>query len=329
MGTVLDLFSRKQFVGPKPREEITPRDLKRILALEKAGRLHIQRKRDGYGTYIPISGSEVGIFSRLNNPWNGKFTDLERELRGLRLPDETIICGEMLAYNSKGRDDPHLFGRFARTNREGSILLQRGYDPVHVALFDVLKWGGHDVTTLPYAERLGIVMEICAKGRDHVSVAEHVDLPYDAAQQHGNRLAWEGLILRDLDAGTEFRLDGVSAEPPRPDGCWKKKPFQESDFIAVRWIPSDSKKYKGLVRDLILAQYDPRTGKLVEWGPVGNGLTEEQKRLFTDDSLYPFVVQVKFELRTRNFRLQKASIMRIRDDKTPEECRYPPLERAA
>lgn len=329
MGTVFDLFTRKLFVGPKPREEITPRDLKRILALQKAKRLHIQRKRDGYGTYIPVSGSAVGLYSRQNTAWTGKFTNLESELNGMRLPDETILCGEMLVPNSKGEDDPHLFGRFARTNRTGSILLQKGYDPVHLALFDVLKWGGRDVSALSYEQRLHIVQDICARERDHMSVAEHVDMSYESAQTHGNALKWEGLILRDLDAGTLFRIDGAVTDPPRPDGTWKKKPFQEADFIAVRWIPSDSKKYKGLVRDLILAQYDSRTGELVEWGPVGTGLTDEQKELFTDDSLYPFVVQVKFELRTKNFKLQKASIMRVRDDKTPKECRYPPLPLAA
>ena len=329
MHSILTHFRDKTFVGPKPREEITSRDLKRILSLQRAKRLHIQRKRDGYGTYIPIVGETVGLYSRQNTSWHGKFRNLERELRGIGLPDETLLCGEMLAFDKKGQDDPHLFGRFARTNRDGSILLQKGYDPVHLALFDVLKYDGRDVSALSYEKRLGIVHDICASSRDHISVAEHVDLPFEAAQEHGNRLKWEGLIIRDLDAGTAFSLDGNKDEPPRPDGCWKKKPFQEADFIAIRWIPSDSKKYKGLVRDLILAQYDSRTGELVEWGPVGNGLTEEQKRRFTDDSLYPFVVQVKFELRTRNYRLQKASIMRVRDDKTPSECRYPPLPLAA
>lgn len=325
MGTVLDYFTGKQFVGAKPREEITPRDLKRILSLQTRRRLHIQRKRDGYGTYIPISGSSIGLYSRLNTPWTGKFPNLERELRGMQLPDETILCGEMLVRNKKGDDDPHLFGRFARTNRDGSVLLQKGYDPVHLALFDVLKWGGRDVSALPYEERLHIVKEICAKERDHISVAEHVDHSFADAQEMVKRMRWEGLILRDLDAGTSFRTDGNSADPPRPDGTWKKKPFQEADFIAVGWIPSTSKSFKGLVRDFILAQYDSHTGELVEWGAVGNGLTVEQKRFYADDSRFPLVVQVQFELRTKNNRLQKASIMRVRDDKLPAECRYPIL----
>ncbi len=329
MQSILSHFHDKTFVGPKPREEITPRDLKRILSLQNQGRLDIQRKRDGYGTYVPIVGDTVGMYSRLNTSWHGKFQNLEREIRGMRLPDETLLCGEMLVTNKKGHDDPHLFGRFARTNREGSILLQRGYDPVQLALFDVLMYGGRDVSGLPYTDRLGIVHEIANKASDHITVAEKVIGSFDDAQELVRRMEWEGLILRDLDAGTSFRLDGNVAEPPRPDGCWKKKPFQEADFVATGWIPSTSKTFKGLVRDFTIAQYDSKTGVLVDWGVCGVGLTREQKEKYADDSMFPLVVQIQFELRTQNNRLQKASIMRIRDDKRPEECRYPPLPLAA
>ena len=329
MQSILSHFHNKTFVGPKPREEISPPDLQQILSLQKKRRLHIQRKRDGYGAYLPIVGDTVGLYSRQNTSWYGKFEPLEREIRGMRLPDETLLCGEMLVTNKKGHDDPHLFGRFARTNREGSILLQKGYAPVQLALFDVLMYGGRDVSGLRYEDRLGIVHDVANKACDHIRVAEHVKHSFEDAQELVKKMQWEGLIIRDLDAVTQFRLDGNAAEPPRPDGTWKKKPFQEADFIAVRWIPSTSKTYKGLVRDFILAQYDSRTGELVEWGPVGNGLTAEEKRLYADDSRFPLVVQVQFELRTKNNRLQKASIMRIRDDKLPSECRYPPLPIAA
>lgn len=329
MGTVLDFFAQGRFVGAKPREEIKANDLKQINALQKTGWLDIQRKRDGYGTYVPISDRRVNLFSRLNTAWTGKFPSIEEELRSMNIPNETILCAETTATNKLGHDDPHLFGRFARTNRDGSILLQKGFAPVRMSLFDVLVHNGRDLSNETYENRLDILQNICARSTDRVSVVERVEHSFADAQDIVKRLQWEGIIVRDLRSKTAFRTDGNSADPPRPDGCWKWKPFQEADFVALRWIPSDSKKYKGLVRDLVIAQYDPRTGELVDWGVCGVGLSDEQKQRLTDDSLYPFVVQIKFELRTKNNRLQKASIMRIRDDKRPEECFYPPMPLAA
>ncbi len=58
-------------------------------------------------------------------------------------------------------------------------------------------------------------------------------------------------------------------------------------------------------------------------GEGGVGLSAVQKRELMNDALYPFVVEVRFELRKLNNTLKHPVILRIRDDKRPEECIFP------
>jgi hypothetical protein len=63
------------------------------------------------------------------------------------------------------------------------------------------------------------------------------------------------------------------------------------------------------------------------YGKDGTGLTAEQKREYTNDSLYPMVFEVKFERRTLNNRLIGAHILRRRFDKDPRECFSPSVSK--
>jgi ATP-dependent DNA ligase len=177
---------------------------------------------------------------------------------------------------------------------------------------------------LPYQERLEMLNDLLPES---VSPLVHVVPPlamsFEEAKMQVGLQKWEGLVLSSKDAGSEFHIYGPKKAPPRPDGCWKWKPYVESDFVATGWVPSDSKTYFGQVRDLLISQYDPRTKKLVAWGRVGKGLNAEQKKRLADDSLYPFAVEVKFDARTENSRLVGATILRERFDKRPEECFTP------
>jgi bifunctional non-homologous end joining protein LigD len=308
-----------RFVGPKPRNEVDPVWLK---ATEAAGALGIFRKYDGYGALVPITTHTVDLYSRTCTKWTGRFPAIEADLAGMRIPSETLLAGEMTV-DHKGRNDMDLFGRFARSGIETSIALQRNYNPVQLRLFNVLVYNGRDVSGLPYGDRLSLLEDLCARSSGFVSTIRELGVSFEAAKRLVRKNKWEGLVLYDMRAGTKFRVDGNAKIPLRPEGCVKWKPIVEDDFVATGWVPSDSTSFAGLVRDLIIGQYDPVTKKLIDCGRVGTGLSHADKKRLTDSSLYPFVVQVKFECRTEKHKLKKASIMRIRDDKKPEECVHP------
>lgn len=313
----------RNFVGPKPIDEV-PRE--RIQELETANKLVIERKRNGHGGLVAVTGFRhqyIELYSRGVHELTGKFPDLVDELRGMNIPPNTLLAGEMVL-SVNGVDDPDAFNRLAKSSPANAIRKQKDGDPVRLALFNVIVHKGKSVIKLPYGDRLDIIRELADKYRvKNVNMVQVVAQSFAQAQVTVKERGWEGLVLYDRGAGSGYRLDGRTDEPPRPDGCWRWKPYKESDFVATGWVPSDSKKFKGLVKDLLIAQRDPVTKQLVSWGKVGLGLSAAERREFADDSLYPMVFEVEFLRRTPNNRLISASVLRQRGDKTPEECFSP------
>lgn len=313
----------KNFVGPKPIERMRE---DQIRELEDADRLIIERKRNGHGGLAAVTGlrkRRIELYSRGVHELTQKFPDIVNELRDMNIPRDTLLAGEMVV-SENGIDSPGAFNRLAKSSPERAIDLQKSLGPVSLAIFNVMVYKGRSVISLPYADRLDIICELAdRRSAVNVRVVQVVTQSLEQAQATVKEREWEGLVLYDLTAPSAYRLDGRTDEPPRPDGCWKWKPYLEGDFVATGWIASESEKYKGLVKDLRIAQYDPATRELVAWGKVGVGLSAADRREFANDALYPMVFEVKFERRTPKKRLINARILRRRTDKAPEECFSP------
>lgn len=317
----------KNFVGPKPIDEAPESS---ILELESEGNLIQERKRNGHGALIPVTGyhyHDVQLYSRGVHELTKKFPQIMDEVRGLNVPAKTLLAGE-LVLSVRGIDDPDAFNRLAKSSPANAVQKQKILGPVHLALFNVFVHKGKSVIKLPYQDRLDIIRELVDKHRTtNVSVVQVVTQSVIQAKAMVNELEWEGLVYYDKRAGSEYRLNGRTDDPPRPRGCWRWKPYKEGDFVATGWVPSDSKKFKNLVKDLLIAQRDPITKQLVSWGKVGVGLSAKQKREFADDTRYPTVFEVKFLRRTPNNRLISASVLRHRTDKEPEDCFSPLVQK--
>ncbi len=326
MGDRLPSFSLrpldKNFVGAKPIEH-APESV--FLDLEKQDRLIIERKRNGNAAYIPIAHSsrQVEIYSRGIHNLTAHFPALVEELQSIGFPKETMPAAELVV-QVNGVDSPEALGQIARSRPKKARDLQESGIHVELILFNMIVFKGKPVVALPYADRLDILRTLLSKHRGpSVRVVEECQGGFEAARQKSNAQNWEGLVLYDAKAPSLYRLDGRIDLVPRPLGCWKWKNYQESDFVATGWQPSDAASHRGQVKDLFISQYDPQTRKLVSWGKVGIGLSAQQRREYTDNSLYPMVFEIKFERRTPKNRLILARIMRRRFDKSPEECFSP------
>ena len=310
------------FVGAKPIE-FAPDSL--LEGLEARHDLLIERKRNGHAGYVTLTGARrrTRIYSRGINELTANFPHLVEGLRNLRIPEETLLAGEMFV-QAGGIDSPEIFSRFARSKREKSLALQREYAPVHLALFNVIVYRGTSVVHYPYADRLDMLEEMAIAGpAGNVRVVDVLNYPFACAKEMSIAGKWEGLVLYDRKAGSEYRLDGRIDQTPRPEGVWKWKDYLEGDFVATGWIPSTASSHTGCVKDLTIAQYDRKRGELVDWGRIGVGLSKQDRIDYMNDALYPMVFEIKFERRTANNRLIHGRIMRRRLDKAPRECITP------
>ena len=311
----------KRFIGPKPIEEAP---ISTFHQLENEGDLMIQRKRNGHCSFTVVGGGKHGIeiYSSGINSLTKNVPAIVEEIRSIGLPRDTMFAAELFV-DVNGYDDLGKFGSIARSNKDRAILLQKD-NPVQMAIFNIVTCKGTSVIESPYQDRFDMLGELFAKHTSqHVHVVKPLLMSFDDARKEVLAKKWEGLVLYSKKARSMFKVDENRDHVPRPDGCWKWKPYNEGDFVATGWVPSTSKRWKGLVKDLLISQYDPVTNKLVSWGKVGIGLSGEQRKEYANDTLYPMVFEVKFERRTPNTRLISAHILRRRFEKSPGECYSP------
>lgn len=314
----LDLY----FVGPKPIEYAPDSVFEEI---ESRGDLITQRKRNGYNTLVPVTGrskSQVAFYSSHINNVTPKFPALEDEVRSINIPADTLLVSEMAA-EVKGVDSLELYTSIIKSRQAQAIALQKVH-PVKLALFNVLVHKGKSVAHLPYGDRLDIIQNLLAKHQGpHVSAVEVLEVPFAQAVSLSRTNKWEGLVLYDRRAGSEYRI-GKRAQAPRPEGCWKRKEYKEGDFVAMSYIPSTAPLHPGAVESIVFGQYD-RHGVLQPWVNCGVGINEKQRRELANSALYPnkMVFELVFERRSKNHKLILAKIKRRRDDKKPYECIEP------
>src|SRR5262249_32543669 len=137
---------------------------------------------------------------------------------------------------------------------------------------------------------------------------------FEQAKEMVVREGWEGLVLYHKNFVNTFRLDG--GEPKRPDGCYKWKPIQEGDFIAKYWIPN--KKDPNRLKEIALFQINKKTGKEFPCYKLGSFKAKMREEL--RNKKYPFVVEVKYEMRFASGKIRNARFVRLRPDKKPSEC---------
>ncbi len=312
-----------KFVLPKPRQKVAE---KVIAEIEARGDLIATRKRDGYGGIATITGRKriVRLYTRGITDTSDRYPRIIEELRDSAIPTDSLIPGEMfLRSRSADIDRLDLFGKLAKSNPERAVMLQEDLGRAEFLLFAPIIVGGKDVSGLRFGDRHDMTTDWFARRMSAGYLKHMTPLVHAVAQlQEIVRLErWEGLVLYDKSASTEYRLDGNEADPPRPLGAWKWKPIFEDDFI-VRKFEFGSGKNADRAGKLYLSQIDPTTGIEVACGEVADLGTREEK-LALAKMTYPFVVQVEFEARTPKGACRISHLIRVRDDKPLNACVLP------
>lgn len=326
MATTITLYPiDKNLVLPKPIEE-TP--MEQAIALETAGDLVKTRKRDGWGGTVVATGMRkrpIALYTRSGNEITGNFPAVVEELRALALPKHTLVTGEL--YWTQGanvREELGAISGLAQASPEIAVERQANGGSARFMCFTTLIVKGRDVSRLPFRERSAQVCEWLDKQSvELLSPMEQRPESFEALRALVVKESWEGLVLYDQNAGTEFATDGKHNDPPRPEGCWKWKPYFEGDFIATGFAEGTGRN-TGLAGKIFIAQIDPRTGQFSPCGEVPLH-KKEHKVLFANKAIYPIVVEVGYEIRTPKGALRSAAVLRERSalDKRVEECILP------
>jgi bifunctional non-homologous end joining protein LigD len=292
-------------------------------------------KYDGYRVLAAGGGGEARLFYKSGHDATRILPEIARAVAALPLA-ALILDGEAVVLDAGGKPD------FQRLQRRG--LRTRAIDAEHAAaampatffVFDLLACEGFDLRPLPFAARRALLRQVLsaepaeAAGAIRLSdeIAERGEDLYAAVAAMG----LEGIVGKRADS--PYR-SGYSAD-------WLKVRIDRTSDFAVVGFELVPGSRSGL-RNLHLAVRD-EAGTLVYAGTVGSGFSQESSREIrarleparraTPPLAVPpargvawvapeIVVEVRYKEWTKGGHLRHPVFLRLRDDKTVEECLRP------
>ncbi len=317
------------FMLATPIETIkTPIDLGAMVAEEKL---------DGVRAQVHVRGGSVTIYARGLERVTDAFPEVTDALAGY--PTDLVLDGEILAIGDGGRSRPFQALQM-RLNRKKPTRALLEKVPVAFVAFDVLAAGDKVLVDAPWRERRA-ALDATARAlgaRGGFMVKEAFDVPdqatldaaFDRARKNGN----EGLVLKRRDAPYEAGKRGQT---------WiKVKKATATLDVAVTAVEQGHGKRAGVLSDYTFAVWreDRETRALVDVGKAYSGLTDAEiaalSSHFVERTLEErgawrrvtpdVVLEVGFDGIQRSdrhvsgFALRFPRILRVRDDKTVDEC---------
>jgi len=283
-------------------------------------------KYDGIRAQIHTDGSEVRIYSRTLDNVTHRFPEIEEAARAIGR--SVILDGEIVAYSDRILPFAIIQKRLGR--RQVSTKLMSDAPVVYFA-FDLLYLDGEVLFEVPLRERIAKLREVVSGGAIRVSDqspirdAQHVDELFDAARARAN----EGLVVKDPES---------IYTPGRRGKSWLKykKALATLDCV-VTYAQWGNGKRRNVLSDLTFAVL--RGAELVNIGKAYSGLTDveiaemtEHFKRTTLDLHGPvhrveprIVLEIAFDRiqeskrHKSGYALRFPRIVRIRDDKTPDQ----------
>jgi DNA ligase-1 len=314
----------------KPMLAQTAADVRDALE-ELGGEGAFEFKLDGARIQIHKAGNTVRVYSRRLTDATDSLPEIVEQVRNEVRAKEAIVEGEVIAIGEDGNPMlfQHLMRRFRRVHE---IAEMRNEIPVKLYLFDALYVDGQSLIAMPYVERRRRLTEIAPT----IPLTEQMitNNPEEAERflKHAMSKGHEGLVAK--------RLDSPYTPGVRGKRWFKIKPVLEPLDLVIIAAEYGYGKRHGWLSDYYLAARDAETGRFFPVGKTFKGLTDAEivemtKRLkeltlsanHRQVTVVPrIVVEVAYnEIQKspkyeRGMALRFARIIRLRDDKTPEEA---------
>jgi len=302
----------KNFVPAKPHADTAPADL---ILLDQSKKLIIQRKRDGQRHLALITkAGQVKLYSRRMENMTDNFPLLCGWIACLNLPHGTILDGEIIV-DRNGSDDFRAVATMTKAKPEKAAAREAELgSQVRYMVFDVLYWAGKVVWDKPYEYRYHEIILNRIPAKRAVFAAEQLDGSFKTLFAKAKKAKWEGLVCWEREEATIVRNGGT----PKRVNCHKAKPVMSTDVIATGF-EYGSGGMSDTVGALLLAEYDPKTGKLRDAGKCGTGFNAEMRETLRK-AKYPFVIKIEADKQEASAKFRFAVFMEIHEDKLPTEC---------
>ncbi len=282
-------------------------------------------KWDGVRVLALFAGGPPDLFARSG----AVVTAAYPEIADLHLPEGTLLDGEMVVLDAGGRPSFTALAERMHVRERLRAARLAATLPVTYMIFDLLFYEGHDYTGLPYLARREKLEELGLAGPRWMVPPSYGDGEATVSAARENSL--EGVVAKRSDS---IYLPGTRSAD------WLKIKFDRTgDYVIGGWR-AGVRKLGGLLIGV------PTPDGLAFRGRVGGGIgaAAEKELLAALEPLAqrdsPFadgavpredsrgahwvrpelVVEVRYGNKTPDGRLRFPRFLRLRDDKTAEEC---------
>ena len=288
-------------------------------------------KIDGYRMLAAVSQGVASLRTRNGRPAESRFPEVARALAALPY-EHLVVDGEIATTDREGRPHFQSLQQRARLTRRVDIERATLENPVTYFIFDLLGFGDLDLRGLPLRERRAFLTQLLPR-RGLLRVV-------DAFEEGG-----EGVYAAVRDQGLEG-IVGKRADAPYRAGrsaAWRKLRILAADDFVILGFTAPGGSRTG-VGALHLGWWVG--GELVYAGRVDTGFGDEElaslralldglerggpackgpvPRSAANHWIEPqLVCEVRYAEVTGDGLLRQPTFVRLRDDKSPEECARP------
>jgi len=223
--------------------------------------------------------------------------------------------GEKLVLSSKHggiytpKGTPQVFSRVPEfTHAPHRMILDGEYvakEEKGLFLFDVLQVDDRDVRAKPLSERKRILKDIL-KGTG-------LEVPYAIARTSERIDILKNEMIRQGREG--IMVKNPQSTYGQPKSWLKLKRFDTVDCFVTGYVETPEMKRSGVPHSWSVAVYDEE-GQVKGIGDVGSTVEGVDRRQVKKGS----VIEIRFQELTKDKKLRAPFILRVRHDKTPEEC---------
>jgi len=298
---------------------------------EHGGKTALEYKYDGARVQIHLQNGKVKVFSRRLSEVTESLPEIVKIVEQNIHIQSAIVEGEVISLDSNGFPIAfqHLMRRFKRVR---GIAEMAKKIPLTIYLFDILYLNGESQIAKPYSERRKILAKTAGEIPLTNQIVTDQQLQAEAFLKEAVAAGHEGLMAKKLDS---------PYTPGRRGKRWLKiKTILDTLDLVITGAEYGYGRRKGWLSDYYLAVRDPESDEFLELGKTFKGLTDEDiidltKRLkesaVSEDGhrvvvIPKIVVEVAYNEIQQSPRyksqmaLRFARIIRIREDKTPQEA---------
>ena len=316
---ILTTMGGAHFIEPMP-----------CLAVEKLPEgeaWHYELKLDGYRALAVKHDGRVTLFSRNRKQFNGRFPAVVAAFA--RLPDETIIDGEIVAIDESGRPS---FSRLQNFSANAKAIT--------FYAFDMPMWKGEDLRTQPLDKRRELLLTKAMPKLPAIHFSDSFDADAEKMISAVRAQGLEGLVAKRRDSlyepgrrnsawvkmriggGQEFVIGGYTPSPKNFDavlvGYFRGNKLMFASRVRNGFVPalraSVFRKFKGLESRKCPFANLPESQK----GRWGEGLTaaDMEKCVWLKPKL---VAAIEYAEWTPANHLRHSRFVALREDKDPRQ----------